>query len=288
MKIHNTVHYFLEHFQPTSEFLEHYHAKFAPHFTEYFLYHLRKPEEKKAAALEHYPGVMKNMREVNEKIEQYIHGISGLYEEKYGVEFTKDVHVIVGAFGSNAYTHRQVIPEITFCIEKLSANDDALQVIVAHEFGHALHNLLSDQKQMNWAALDWESPYTWLLQEGSATYFSKQVVEAEESVYFSYDHSGGEWLQFAKENQEVILRAFMDDLDGLSTGDLFREWFSINGGIRFGHTRLAYYIGYVLVEWLVEKFGEMAGITLWNKPMFERNMMQALEELADVEPGGNR
>ena len=89
---------------------------------------------------------MSEIKESSGKIESLIQEVVLTYRQKYNVEFTKDVHIIVGAYGSNAFTHRQIIPEVTFCLEKLSSDDKHLKVIIAHEFGHTLHNILSDQE----------------------------------------------------------------------------------------------------------------------------------------------
>jgi len=212
MKIYNTVPYFLENYVPSVEFLKHYHEKFSQHFEEYFLYHCKNPNEKITNAIEKYPSVMEDIKKSSVKIEHLIHQVTLAYKEKYGVQFTKDVHIIVGAYGSNAFTHRQIIPEISFCLEKLSSNDTHLQVIIAHEFGHALHNILTDQKGMDWAKVEWFHPFTLLLQEGCATYFSEQIVKADQSVYFSYDDEGGDWLHFAEKEKSKIVLSFLEDI----------------------------------------------------------------------------
>ena len=77
-------------------------------------------------------------------------------------------------------------------------------MIIAHEFGHVLHNILSDKSGMDWSKLDWQHPYTLLLQEGCATYFSKLVTVADEAVYFLYEDGGEEWLQFAEDNRKEM------------------------------------------------------------------------------------
>lgn len=279
MKIQNTIPYFLENFVPTESFLKHYYETFPTSFQEYFLYHCKNVEEKMKFAIEKYPTKLKDIKDINEKIEHLIHQVVALYEKKYHVKFTKDVHIIVGAYGSNAFTHRQIIPEITFCVERLSAKDEHLQVIIAHEFGHALHNILSDQAGMDWTNVQWNHPYIWLFQEGCATYFSTQVVDVDEAVYFSYDDGGEEWLQFAKENKVNIISLFLEDLNKQDANQIFREWFSINGGTHFGYTRLGYYIGYCVVAKLLEKYYEKEAITIWKESYFFDEVHRVLMEL---------
>ncbi|MDV2580908.1 DUF5700 domain-containing putative Zn-dependent protease [Alkalibacillus haloalkaliphilus] len=279
MKIHNTVPYFMENFAPTEDFLRQYHEKFSPHFKEYFLYHCKNVDEKITKAIQIYLEKLSDIKESNDKIEGLIKQVQLTYEQKYDVEFTKDVHIIVGAFGSNAFTHRQIIPEVTFCLERLSPKDEHLKVIIAHEFGHALHHILSDQEGMNWPDVNWNNPFIWLLQEGCATYFSKQVTTADEPVYFSYDDHGEEWLNFAKDHQTRIVSTFIEDSNQQSPAEIFREWFSINGGRHFGYTRLAYYIAYVVLERLIEKHGERQAVTFWKDPNFSNEVNQVLIEV---------
>lgn len=278
MKIINTVPYFLENYEPTEQFLREYHDIFSPHFKEYFLYHCKNADQKKKAAIKHYQTNMNEIKEINKKIEYLIVDIASRYKKKFLVDFQKDVHIIVGCYGSNAFTHRQIIPEITFCLEKLSPATEHLRVIIAHEFGHALHHILTDRAGMKWEEVKWSHPFIWLLQEGCATYFSKQITDAEESVFFSYDSHGDEWLKFAKYNTHNIIDSFIEDYTNLSHQEIFLEWFSINGGKRYGFTRLAYYIGYIVLESLIKKYGEVTAITLWRDPHFEEEVLQMLNE----------
>ncbi|MFC4408812.1 hypothetical protein ACFOZY_00040 [Chungangia koreensis] len=280
MIIHQTITYFIEKFKPTAEFVIQYQQEYAIHFEEYFRYHCRQPEEKLKVALTKYPEKLPDIVEINGKIVGLIEEVKAYYEMNYDITFEKDVHLIVGMYGSNAFTHRQINPEITFCLEKLSPKEEHLCVIISHEFGHALHNLLSDHVGMNWKELDWNHPYTWLLQEGSATYFSTKAVTTDDpSVYFTYDDDEEGWLRFAESNRDDILKAFQADLQVLSPTELFREWFSINGGTKFSKTRLAYYIGYHLLLFLIGKMGEQEAVTAWKRPDFHSIMSQTLEEL---------
>lgn len=285
MKIHNTVPYFLENYQSSVEFLNDYHAKFAMHFKEYFMYHCYQPELKKEAALTRYPDLMKDIEVMSDKISSRVAEIVKVYEQKYKVHFDRDVHVIVGCFGSTAFTHRQIFPEITFCLEKLSPEDVFLNTIIAHEFGHALQNLLSDQHGMDWSKLDWQSPYVMLLQEGTATYLSRQMTEAPEASYFSFNASGEEWLEFAKMHESELAGMLLTELDELSTAEIFREWFAVNGEGRLGQTHLAYYLGYRIVENLVRKHGELETITLWKQPGFEQVMQSELVNMSGQQNG---
>jgi hypothetical protein len=277
MNIYNTVPYFINYYEPTEEFLKTYQKTFAPHFREYFLYHCKNPDDKIKVAHQRYN--LNNISEISKNIEKYIQEIAKSYQKKYNVQFEKDVHIIVGMFGSNAFCQREIIPEVTFCVEKLSPNAEHLKVIIAHEFGHVLHRIFSYQERMDWYSVQWYHPYTMLLEEGCATYFSKQVSKAKTSVYFSYDENGDEWLNFAINNFKLILNAFLEDLEKYSHEHIYYEWFSISGGKRFGYTRLAYYIGYRAVKKLIEKYGELKGITIWRNPSFFDQMKEILVEL---------
>jgi len=281
MKIVNTVPYFVDNFEPSVQFVKQYHEQFPEHFKEYILYHCKNAEEKIENAIQQYPSKMNEIQDSSDKIEKLIRQITNTYERKYDVEFTQDVHIIVGAYGSNAFTHRQIIPEVTFCLEKLSSDETHLKMIIAHEFGHALHNLLSDQDGIDWSKVQWFHPFTMLLQEGCATYFSEQAVEADKSVCFSFDDTGNVWMDFAEANEKRIITSFLNDLEHCSNAEIFHEWFSINGGTTFGFTRLAYYIGYRAVQRLIEKYDERKAVTLWKESSFQEEMEKVLRELVE-------
>ncbi|MEC1177509.1 DUF2268 domain-containing putative Zn-dependent protease [Metasolibacillus meyeri] len=208
-----------------------------------------------------------------QQMPKWIAEIAQFYEKAYSVQFTQNVHLLVGIYGSNAYTYRQYNPEIAFCLEKLSPQEAHLSVIIAHEFGHALHNLLSMQENIAWEMVDWANPVTWLLQEGIATYFSMQA-----DVYFAYDDDP-EWLVFCQAHEQQIVEKFRQDLQQCATQEMFKEWFSINGGAQFGYTRLGYYIGYRCVQELVRQYGELEAVTLWKTATFQECMHKQLEQL---------
>ena len=76
---------------------------------------------------------LNNISEISKNIED-IYWKFKSYQKKYNVQFEKNVHIIVGMFGSNAFCQREIIPEGTFCVEKLSPNAEHLKVIIADEF----------------------------------------------------------------------------------------------------------------------------------------------------------
>ncbi|SES18584.1 DUF5700 domain-containing putative Zn-dependent protease [Psychrobacillus sp. OK032] len=195
----------------------------------------------------------------------------------YQVNFPVDINIIVGGFGSNAYTNQQIIPDITFALEKLSPEPDHLRVIVAHEFGHAAQNILSDRAGMDWPTVHWTSLLLGLYREGVATHFSRQtVLNVHPSIYFSYNDEGYEWLSFAEENAEAIKIAFADDYKVLTREALYYEWFSINGGKKSGYSRLAYFIGDMYFQFKVKEMGETAAIVAWRDGGFEEQVEQWL------------
>jgi hypothetical protein len=219
---------------------------------------------------------LSDLKMMSESMPRLIQEISTRYQDRYHVKFIKDVHV--GIYGSNAFTYRQIIPEIAFCLEKLSSNELHLECIIAHEFGHALHNMISDQEGMDWTRLDWNSPYTWLLQEGCAIHFSKQAVYAREDEYFAFEEDL-DWLDYVQCHLTGIMSSFLEDMTTLPPTDIFREWFSINGGTNYGYTRLAYYIGYKLVENLINEYGEIGAVTIWHKEDYKEILLKKLGEI---------
>ena len=158
-----------------------------------------------------------------------------------------------------------------FCRKDIQVSNH-LRTIVAHEFGHSAHNIISNEAGMNWGQLEWTHPLIWLYQEGAATHFSRQTVKTNHpSVYYSYNDSGYEWLAFAEAYKKEILLEFAKDYLEQPSQALYLEWFSINGGKKFGHSRLAYYIGDLFFQKQIERLGEWNAIIAWKEEDFIAN-----------------
>lgn len=254
----------------TLEQLRAYYEKYPEIFNIYFTYHCKNTDERLKQAIEKYPNDWESIQKVHDSMTDLIEEVVRSYKVKYQLEFPISVNLIVGAYGSNAYTHREIIPDITFAMERLSPEADPLRAIIAHEFGHAAHNIISDGHQMDWKTVQWMHPYVTLLQEGAATHFSRQIIpNLKESIYFSHDNNGDDWLQFALENKTVIIHRFANDLNsGKPHIEIFKEWFSINGGATFGHTRLAYFIADTFFQESIKQIGELETLLWWKNEDF--------------------
>ena len=278
MKIHDIANPFLNTYEPTEDYYENYFSKNLDIYSYYFEHHCLNKEMKLEKALVQHPAKIQEMKWIAEKIKSLTPQIAANYEELYPIKLTKDVNIFVGLGGSNAYTYRSMDPQIAFCVEKLEADEDALKVIIAHEFGHATHHLFTTYNGIDAANISWTSPLTWLLQEGVATYLSTQIVQVEQDIYFAYKRDV-EWLSFCEENKTKIIGAFQKDLMQKSSKEIFKEWFSINGGQTFGHTRLGYYIGYELVHHLAAKEGIENTMLYWRHADFEERMKDLLHTI---------
>lgn len=280
MKIIDTASLFVRDYEPTIAYLDNFYARHADEYAHYFERHCLNSEEKKKKAIHKHPEKLQDILPMRDLFFEEIPRITRAYEEMFPVTFTKDVHLFVGLYVSNAFTYRQCNPEVGFCLEKLPYNRKHIQLITAHEFGHATHHIYNDAHETDWEKVDWLSPLTWLLQEGIATYLSMQLVEADFDEYFAYEEDK-EWIQFVLENEVQIAKRLFDDIkSGMDPGRLMKEWFSINGGSYFNYTRLAYYIGYKIVERLAEQYSMEEVFTLWVTDGFQEEMLDGLSELA--------
>ncbi len=270
MKIIDTVPYFLDNYQPSINFLRSYYTKYPGIFKEYFMYHCKDTEERHIQSIERYSQVLPSIQLIHNEILTIIKEVKQNYLSMYQVDFPIDVNLIVGGFGSNAYTHRQIIPNVTFALERLSPERSHLQAIIAHELGHVTHNIISDKAGNDWSKVEWNSPLTWLFQEGAATHFSRKTSPGlPSSVYFSYDDNGDEWLEFALSQNKEIKFNFAKDFKKSTPQEIFREWFSINGGKTFGFPRLAYFLGDLLFQEKVLQVGEINTIIAWEDHNFD-------------------
>lgn len=281
MNINDTVPYFLNHYEPAVSFLRTYYAAFPDIFKVYFSRHCKDTEERHLQSIRQYSGSFAKIRQVHECIASIIEDIAESYCTLYAIDLPVDVHLIVGGFGSNAYMYYRGKTNLVFALEKLSSDPDHLKAIVAHEFGHAVHHILSERARIDWSSIRWDSPLVWLFQEGAATYFSRQAAGGlRPSVYFSYDEQGCEWLAFTEVHKEEIKAAFAEACRIEASDSIYREWFSILGGAKFGRSRLGYFLGDWFMKEQVARLGERDAVTLWNSPDFEQRVKQWLDWLA--------
>ncbi|WP_282142393.1 hypothetical protein [Cytobacillus oceanisediminis] len=267
MKIIDTIPFFMRSYQASTDCLRNYHDKYPEVFKEYFAYHCKNTEERHLQSIAKYS--LTAIDDVHAKIIPVIEEVAGRYSAVYQVSFPIEVNLIAGGFGSNAFTHRMISPNITFALEKLSPGTDHLKAIVAHKFGHACHNIISNNRDIVWSNIRWGNPLTWLYQEGAATHFSRMTEPGlNTSVYFSFDDGGDEWLEFAVSNQHDIKLEFAEDYVSKTADAIFLEWFSIRGGERFGYSRLGYFLGDMFFQSLVERMRERHAITAWKRPDF--------------------
>lgn len=278
MNIYDYATPFLKGYKPTELYYEECFQEHKEVYDYYFTLHCNNKEMKMKKALEEHPNKLHEMQWVAANIPNFVKEITAKYEQLFPVKFTQDVYIFVGLGGTNAYTYRSMDPKIGFCVEKLEAEEGVLQTIIAHEFGHSLHHQYTTYCGIEASAISWNDPYTWLLQEGVATYLSMQVVDVPKDVYFAWTRDV-EWLTFCENNKAQIKAALKKDLAEKSTSELFKEWFSINGGTTFGYTRLAYNIGFLVVESFVNEIGIEKTMTLWGRPDFKELMIQRLESL---------
>ncbi|MEN2465249.1 hypothetical protein [Ornithinibacillus sp. FSL M8-0202] len=255
---------------PSIENLRAYYDTYHKIFNAYFPIHCKNTDERLHQAILKYRTDWDSITLVHERIASLIETTVEKYKKVYQLEFPISVNLIIGAYGSNAYTHRQIIPDITFAMERLTYEKEPLQVIIAHEFGHAAHNIFSNNHEIDWKSVNWNHPYTWLLQEGAATHFSKQIVPGlDESIYFSYKYGEDDWLEFAKGNKQEIIQTFIRDMhSGTASNEIFKEWFSINGGNHFGFNRLGYYIADCMFQDYILEKGELHTLLLWKEKLF--------------------
>lgn len=279
VKVVDTAGFFLKNYDGTMESLHTYYREYPKVFEEYFAYHCRNTAERHQQSIRKYPEVMGDIEAARWRLPAIIEEVATTYERLYGITFPVDANLLVGGFGSNAYTYREIIPNISFALEKLSPVPDHLRVIAAHEFGHAAHHILSDRAGTDWNKVQWTHPLTWLYQEGVATHFSRKTATGmDEAMYYSFNEGGGAWLGFAEENTVEIKRAFAADYRQLDSVELFREWFSINGGKRFGVERLGYFLGNNFFQSKIGKMGELKAMLDWGREDFLASAEHWLEK----------
>lgn len=275
MQIYDIASPFLNLYEPSKDYYENYFSKHSEIYSYYFEHHCLNKEMKLENALSTHPEKLQQMKWIAQKFIEITPQIIQKYEKLFPIKLIKDTYIFVGLGGSNAYTYLSMDPHVAFCVEKFEPDEDGLRVIVAHEFGHATHHLFTTLNGIEAKDIQWSSPYTWLLQEGVATYLSSLVVDVVHDIYFAYKRDP-EWLAFCEGNTVNIVTAFQQALVKNTSTEIFKEWFSINGGQTFGYSRLGYYIAYILVHRLAKKEGIKNVMLYWRHADFEERMKDLL------------
>ncbi|AMO85852.1 hypothetical protein B857_00721 [Solibacillus isronensis B3W22] len=282
MKIYNLASPFLNQYEPSKEYYESYFNHHPEIFSYYFENHCHNKELKLENALKAHPNKIEQMNWITDKLKSLTPHITKEYEKRFPIIFSKDVYIFVGLGGSNAYTYRSMDPHIAFCVEKFEPYEEGLNVIIAHEFGHAVHHLYTTHNGIEAKDIQWSNPLTWLLQEGVATFLSTLVVNVDQDIYFAYKRDP-EWLSFCKKNIATIINAFQKDLIQSTSAEIFKEWFSINGGQTFGYSRIGYFIAYLLVKRLAGEKGIENAMLYWGHTDFEERMKTLLQIIVKKE-----
>jgi hypothetical protein len=277
MKINDIATPFFESYEATAHYYETYFQQHPEVFNFYFKFHCKNKEERLEQALKQHPQMLEQMRWVKEHVPVYTTDIIKRLQAMFSITFTEDVQIFVGLGGSKAYTTHSMNPQVAFNVDRIDAEEIGLKVLIAHEFGHATHHIYSSEQGISVRQIKWGNPYTLLMQEGIATYLSMQVVDAPTDVYFAFGRDE-EWLTFVQTNKKDIIEAFQKDLKEQTPQEVFKEWFSINGGKHFGSKAIAYYIGYEIVEKLVEQQGIEQALLLWGHEGFEQVIDEILNE----------
>lgn len=178
----------------------------------------------------------------NEKAHAFLADI----QAKLGCKEEIDIALIyfVGAFENNAFVAPYKENRLAVCLPIESGNSD---ITLAHELTHIVH---AKTAKLSGA---WERAIaTIIIQEGLATRMSKEIVpHQQDAAYIEYTDG---WLQECQTFKNQIIQGIIPYLEHSSSEVVAK--FTIGSGTT-NHEREAYYVGWVLVEYLLEK-----GITL--------------------------
>jgi hypothetical protein len=81
-----------------------------------------------------------------------------------------------------------------------------------------------------------------------------------------------------REAQDEIKMMFAKDYADETSRQFYQEWFSINGGNRFGFSRLGYFIADMFFQYQIRRLGERNAIIAWKDPDFQDQVKKWLYE----------
>lgn len=272
MQLNHTVQAFLNHFPYEQESqIENYHHLYPEVFETYFNGYCRKTDDKMTAAMDKYLDDLERIKAISRLMPGTIEDIKEITETYFGFPIDVPVHLFVGLYATNAFVdHRS---HIYFALEQLTPDPGLLKVVTAHEFIHSYHYHILEKAGIEWSAVDWRSGCPSIYLEGVATFLSRKLVPGHhESVYYSYNRQGEDWLSFCKSHRSEIARILLRDLQQVSPS-IDKEWLKMSGGSFFGFNRLGYFLGTEFVSNLFDQMTEvemlhlLAGGDLKNKMM---------------------
>ena len=156
----------------------------------------------------------------------------------------------VGAFEGNAFVTPYNDGRLALCLSIETGSPD---IALAHEMAHIVHSKTAN------LSMEWErSIASTVLQEGLAMRASQQIVPGYPDEAYS-DHKPG-WLEAATSKGAAILNGILPHLED-SSNEALQQF--IFGKGTTGIEREAYYVGWVLVEALLNEgvsFQEIASI----------------------------
>lgn len=231
--------------------LEEYYKMFPNIFHTYFQGYCQKTDERIVHATNRYPNDYSKLKRVRALLPDVIEKATANCVAYFGFPIDIPVHLFIGLYASNAFVDHH--SAIYLAIEKLYPDPALLEVIFTHEMIHSYHNHILDQAGIEWNAIDWTDVRNSIYREGIATYFSQKIATGHfESVYYTYDYHGDEWLTFCKSHFKKIVETFLIDFES-QTLDMEREWLRLSGGEHLGYDRLGYFLGTAFVANLCEK-----------------------------------
>lgn len=278
MKVNNTLVDFFQ-FQKSGTSFDpnEYHRMNPDIFKTYFSGYCKKTDEKLFTAKERYFNDYSRIEKINEILPEVIEKVATKGESYFGFSLDVSIHIFVGLYASNAFVDHRA--EIYLAVEKLPLDSELLEIIIAHEMVHSYHYHILGRGGIEWKAIDWLDARNSVYLEGVATYFSQKLVQGHpQSVYYSYDRSGEEWLTFCNNNYSKIASAFLADAEGHSN-NMEREWLRLSGGEHFGYNRLGYFLGTLFVSDLCKELPESKVLELLAEDRVSMEMNHWLQKL---------
>lgn len=229
-------------------------------FKTYFNGYCKKTPKKITSATERYADDASNLKKVTALLPDIIKKFATTAASYFVFSIDITAHIFVGLYAPNAFVDHRA--DIYFAVEKLLPDPDLLEVIVTHEFIHSYHYHLLGRAGIDWEAIDWSDVRNSMYLEGVATYLSQKLVPGHtQSVYFSYNLGGEDWLSFCQRHQPQIGAAFLADL-AKQPQAMEKGWFRLSGGQRFGYSRVGYFLGTAFVAGLCKELPVAEVLTL--------------------------
>ena len=167
------------------------------------------------------------------------------------------IHVGLGC-GASWVTSYQDSPAIWFGLENIAecgwSDEESIAGLIAHEFGHVIHEQWRTQSGGSFGDNAW-----WQLYSEGFAQRCEEITNEVSTPHEAINSADQEWLEWCQSHRAGLAGEFMRTVDaGEAVQKFFGSWYNIEG-----HSQCGYFLGHEIIKQLETRFSlkEIAVLT---------------------------